>query len=65
MHDPGSIADRLLKAIWPKQLAEHVSRLERVTVALAILVGAGILGFLVLADAVADGGARRFDEWLL
>ena len=60
-----SIADHLLKAMWPRQLAEHVSRLERLTVMLAVLVGAGILGFLVLADAVADGGARRFDEWLL
>ena len=29
------------------------------------LGGAGILAFLALADAVADGGARRFDEWLL
>lgn len=65
MQNPGSIADRLLQAIWPKQLAQHVSRLERWTVALAVLVGAGILGFLALADAVADGGARRFDEWLL
>jgi undecaprenyl-diphosphatase len=65
MENPGSVPDRLLKAIWPRQLAEHVSRLERWTVALAVLVGAGILGFLALADAVADGGARRFDEWLL
>ena len=65
MHNPRSIADRLLKAVWPRQLAEHVSRLERLTVVLAVFVGAGILGFLLLADAVADGGARRFDEWLL
>jgi undecaprenyl-diphosphatase len=60
-----SIADHLLKAVWPRQLAEHVSRLERLTVALVVLGGAGILAFLALADAVADGGARRFDEWLL
>jgi undecaprenyl-diphosphatase len=60
-----AIADHLLKAVWPRQLAEHVSRLERLTVALVALGGAGILAFLALADAVADGGARRFDEWLL
>lgn len=65
MESPGSIADRLLKTVWPRQLAEHVSRFERLTVVLAGLVGAGILGFLALADAVADGAARRFDEWLL
>jgi undecaprenyl-diphosphatase len=65
MQSPGSIADRLLKAVWPRQLAEHVSRLERLTVVLVLMVAAGILGFLVLADIVADGGARRFDEWLL
>lgn len=55
----------MLKAVWPTQLAEHVTRLERLTVALVLVVAAGILGFLVLADIVADGGARRFDEWLL
>jgi len=55
----------LLKAVWPRQLAEHVSRLERLTVALVLMIAAGILGFLLLADVVADGGARRFDEWLL
>ncbi len=60
-----SIADHLLKAVWPRQLAEHVSRLERLTVALVALGGAGVMAFLALADAVADGGARRFDEWLL
>jgi undecaprenyl-diphosphatase len=60
-----SIADHLLKAVWPRQLAEHVSRLERLTVALVAVGGAGILAFLALADAVADGGTRRFDEWLL
>ncbi len=60
-----SIADHVLKSVWPRQLAEHVSRLERLTVALVALGGAGILAFLALADAVADGGARRFDEWLL
>lgn len=65
MRSPGSIADQLLKAVWPRQLAEHVSRLERLTVALAMMVAAGILGFLALADIVADGGAHRFDEWLL
>ena len=65
MQSPGSIADRLLRAVWPRQLAEHVSRLERLTVALVLLVAAGILGFLVLADVVSDGGARHFDEWLL
>lgn len=65
MESPGSIVDRLLKTVWPRQLAEHVSRFERLTVVLAGLVGAGILGFLALADAVADGAARRFDEWLL
>jgi undecaprenyl-diphosphatase len=65
MHKLESTADRLLKAVWPRQLAEHVSRLERLTVALVALGGAGILAFLALADAVADGGARRFDEWLL
>jgi undecaprenyl-diphosphatase len=59
------MADRLLRAVWPRQLAGHVSRFERLTVVLAGLVGAGILGFLALADAVADGAARRFDEWLL
>jgi len=62
MRDP---EHRLLKGLWPRQLTEHASRPERVTVALAILVGGGILGFLLLADAVADGGTRRFDEWLL
>jgi undecaprenyl-diphosphatase len=60
-----SIADHVLKAVWPRQLAEHVSRLERLTVALVAVGGAGVLAFLALADAVADGGARRFDEWLL
>jgi undecaprenyl-diphosphatase len=55
----------LLKAVWPRQLAEHVSRLERLTVALVLMVAAGILGFVLLADVIADGGARRFDEWLL
>jgi undecaprenyl-diphosphatase len=65
MESPGSMADRLLRAVWPRQLAGHVSRFERLTVVLAGLVGAGILGFLALADAVADGAARRFDEWLL
>jgi undecaprenyl-diphosphatase len=65
MQSAGLIADRLLKAVWPRQLAAHVSRLERFTVALVLAVAAGILGFLVLADVVADGGARRFDEWLL
>jgi undecaprenyl-diphosphatase len=60
-----AIADHLLKAVWPRQLAEHVSRLERLTVALVALGGAGVMAFLALADAVADGGARRFDEWLL
>ena len=65
MQSSGSMADRLLKVVWPPQLVQHVSRFERLTVALAVLLGAGILGFLALADAVADGGARRFDEWLL
>jgi undecaprenyl-diphosphatase len=65
MQSAGLIADRLLKAVWPRQLAAHVSGLERFTVALVLAVAAGILGFLVLADVVADGGARRFDEWLL
>ena len=65
MQSPGSIADRLLRAVWPRQFAEHVSRLERLTVALVLMVAAGILGFLVLADIVSDGGARHFDEWLL
>jgi undecaprenyl-diphosphatase len=65
MQTPGSSADRLLKAVWPRQLAEHVSRLERLTVALVLMVAAGILGFVLLADVIADGGARRFDEWLL
>ena len=55
----------MLKAVWPRQLAEHVSRLERLTAAVVLVVAAGILGFLLLADIVADGGARRFDEWLL
>ncbi len=55
----------MLKAVWPRQLAEHVSRLERLTVALVLMVAAGILGFVLLADVIADGGARRFDEWLL
>jgi undecaprenyl-diphosphatase len=65
MQSAGWIADRLLKAVWPRQLAGHVSRLERLTVGLVLVVAAGILGFLLLADVVADGGARRFDEWLL
>ena len=65
MQSSGSMADRLLKVVWPPQLVQHVSRFERLTVALAVLLGAGILGFLALANAVADGGARRFDEWLL
>ncbi len=55
----------MLKAVWPRQLAEHVSRLERLTVALVLMVAAGILGFVLLADVIADGGARRFDGWLL
>jgi undecaprenyl-diphosphatase len=65
MQSSGSVTDRLLKAVWLPQFVQHVSRFERLTVALAALVGAGVLGFLALADAVADGGARRFDEWLL
>jgi undecaprenyl-diphosphatase len=48
-----------------RALIAHVSRIERVTLVGIILAAAALYAFARLADEVAEGGTRAFDERIL
>jgi undecaprenyl-diphosphatase len=65
MLSPQELLRRLRERARPGALVAHVGRIERVTLIAVIAAAATLLVFAKLADEVAEGGTRVFDEWVL